>query len=185
MKLKVRDRILKVASERFYHQGFNQTGINQIIAEADIAIGSLYKHFPSKHELLVAYLKRQELEWFSQFDMYIQGVTDPGEKVFRFIKYRIEHQAKSDFAGCPFLKIVAELGSSETDILQLVEDHKNRQRLLLSGFIKQARYDGPLDKKLLSEILFLMTEGAIAMSTTAKTTTALVNVLKFAKKTLS
>ena len=52
----VKDRILDTASRLFYDQGYHVTGINQIIDEADIARASLYNHFPSKTDLLLAYL---------------------------------------------------------------------------------------------------------------------------------
>ena len=60
-KEKVRERIIRVASDLFYKQGYNSTGINQIIAEADIVIGSLYNHFSSKNDLLQAYLIKEEM----------------------------------------------------------------------------------------------------------------------------
>jgi AcrR family transcriptional regulator len=50
----VKDRILDTASRLFYDQGYHITGINQIIDEADIARASLYNHFPSKTDLLLA-----------------------------------------------------------------------------------------------------------------------------------
>lgn len=46
----VRENILSTAADLFYKQGYNSTGINQIIDEADIARGSLYNHFKSKND---------------------------------------------------------------------------------------------------------------------------------------
>ncbi len=63
----VRDRIMEAASRLFYRQGYTLTGINQIIAEAGIAIGSLYNHFPSKTALLIAYLQEEDRLWFEGF----------------------------------------------------------------------------------------------------------------------
>ncbi|MFY0255344.1 TetR/AcrR family transcriptional regulator [Chitinophaga sp. 30R24] len=184
-KVKVKDRILNTASDLFYHQGFNQTGINQIIAEADIAIGSLYKHFPSKNDLLLAYLKKQEDEWFEQLTEFSKGAEHPKEKIFRFIDYRIAQQKKSNFCGCPFTKIIAETGAQDPKVLQLVETHKEKQRALLYGLFKQIHSDSIGDKKLLSESFFLMIEGAIVSTTIARNTLALENVKKFIKKLIT
>ena len=63
-KMNVRERILDTASRLFYDQGYQATGINQIIEEASIAKSSLYQHFRTKDDLLVAYLKIAEREWF-------------------------------------------------------------------------------------------------------------------------
>ncbi|HVI44206.1 MAG TPA: TetR/AcrR family transcriptional regulator [Chitinophaga sp.] len=182
-KIKVRDRILNVATDLFYRQGYNQTGINQIIAEADIAIGSLYNHFPSKGDLLVAYLEKQEEEWFAAFEHFSKGANTPREKIFRFIDFRIEQQQVSAFCGCPFIKIVAELGQDDDKIHKLVEAHKDKQRVMLQSWFKQLDYEG-IDKKLLADNLFLMVEGATISTTISRNTQALESVKKFLRKLL-
>ena len=52
-----RDRILETASRLFYTQGYNNTGINQLIKAAKVAKASFYEYFPSKEDLLLEYLK--------------------------------------------------------------------------------------------------------------------------------
>ena len=56
-KKSIRDAIVNTAARLFYKQGYSNTGINQIIEEAKIAKSSLYQHFRSKEDLLMAYLK--------------------------------------------------------------------------------------------------------------------------------
>ena len=185
IKLKVNDRILHVASDLFYRQGYNQTGINQIIAEADIAIGSLYNHFPSKNTLLLTYLKKQEVEWFEGFENYCKGVTDPKEKIVKFIDYRIRQQKESDFSGCPFIKIASELGVSDLNVLQVVEAHKEKQRSLLNALFRQIEYDGPLSQKELAGMLFLMVEGATINTTISRNTLALEGVKKIMRNIIT
>lgn len=53
-----RDHIINTASELFYNQGYNLTGINEIIEKAEIAKATLYSHFKSKEELIQAYLEK-------------------------------------------------------------------------------------------------------------------------------
>ena len=55
----VKDQIVETASRLFYEQGYNATGINQIIEEAGVAKASLYQHFPSKEDLLAEYLSME------------------------------------------------------------------------------------------------------------------------------
>ena len=52
----VKEKLIDVAGRLFHKQGYNLTGINQVIEEADIARGSMYNHFQSKTDLLIAYL---------------------------------------------------------------------------------------------------------------------------------
>ena len=56
-KKSIRDAIVNTAARLFYKQGYSNTGINQIIEETKIAKSSLYQHFRSKEDLLMAYLK--------------------------------------------------------------------------------------------------------------------------------
>ncbi|WP_228453090.1 TetR/AcrR family transcriptional regulator [Chryseobacterium sp. CH1] len=115
-KEKVRDRIIRVSSELFYKQGYNSTGINQIIAEADIAIGSLYNHFASKSDLLQAYLIKEEQDWFEGLEKSIAHISDPKEKISAIIDYRKKVQQSSKFAGCHFIKIVSEIGEGNAAV---------------------------------------------------------------------
>ncbi|HAD79392.1 MAG TPA: TetR family transcriptional regulator, partial [Flavobacteriaceae bacterium] len=73
----VRDRILDTASELFYRQGYNSTGINQIIDEAEIARASLYHHVKSKNDLLYAYLEKTNDAWFAQLHQFIKKQKTP------------------------------------------------------------------------------------------------------------
>src|SRR5262245_2695423 len=62
-----RQRILETADRLFYQEGVRAVGVDRIIAEAGVAKMSLYKHFPSKDDLILAVLKHREvsvLEFF-------------------------------------------------------------------------------------------------------------------------
>ena len=62
MKSNTRAKIIETASELFYTKGYNLTGINEIIKESGIAKATLYSHFNSKEDLLVAYLEAKDAE---------------------------------------------------------------------------------------------------------------------------
>ena len=181
-KIKPKQRILQVAADLFYRQGYTQTGINQIIAEADIAIGSLYKHFPSKSDLLVAYLQMKENEWLEDFEKFCEGTDSPKEKILKYVDFRIEQQLKTDFCGCPFIKILSQLDATEEKVLQIVEGHKNKQKALLYSFFKQIPNSGLWEKKQLSENFFVLVEGAVVTTTIFRNTQALESARKFMKK---
>ena len=67
----VKTKVLNTAAQLFYKQGYNATGINQIIDESSIAKASLYNHFKSKTELLYAYLETLNTRWFEQLNDYL------------------------------------------------------------------------------------------------------------------
>src|ERR1700734_209683 len=104
----VKDRILETASRLFYEQGNHMTGINQIIDEADIARASLYNHFPSKTDLLLAYLDRTHQLWFEELDIFMATISGPRERLLALFDFRIRRQLRLKYKGCHFNKIIAE-----------------------------------------------------------------------------
>ncbi|MBP2617968.1 TetR/AcrR family transcriptional regulator [Chryseobacterium jejuense] len=165
-KEKVHDRIIRVASELFYKQGYNSTGINQIIAESDIAIGSLYNHFASKNELLQAYLVKEEQNWFEGLEKSIASISDPKEKIVAIVDYRKKLQQSSKFAGCHFIKIVSEIGDGNTAVFTFAKNHKEKQRAVIHGIVKEYSELHQLsDSDLIAENIFLLIEGAVVTST--------------------
>lgn len=168
-KEKVRDRIIRVASELFYKQGYNSTGINQIIAEADIAIGSLYNHFASKNDLLQAYLIKEEQDWFEGLEKSIAHISDPREKISAIIDYRKKLQQSSKFAGCHFIKIVSETGDGNTAVSGFAKNHKDKQKAVINTIVKEYGELHQLpDPEIITENIFLLIEGAVVTSTISK-----------------
>ena len=58
-----RERLLNAASELFYARGIGAVGVDTIIARADVARATFYKHFPAKDDLVVAFLRRRDAIW--------------------------------------------------------------------------------------------------------------------------
>lgn len=171
------DKILDTAEKLFYEQGYNTTGINQIIEEADIAKASLYKHFESKTDLLVAYIERLHQRWFERMEARINSISDPRDKLLSIFDYHCERQEIRGFGGCPFIKANEEAGMSDPRIL--LEIQKTKQHF--KDFLKQL-VDGISHKKILTdgefvELLFLMLEGGVVEASIFKQ----VNDLQAAK----
>ncbi|HEY4338036.1 MAG TPA: TetR/AcrR family transcriptional regulator [Puia sp.] len=158
----VKDRILDTASRLFYDQGYHVTGINQIIEEADIARASLYNHFISKTELLLAYLDRTHEEWFLELDRFLATFSTPREKVLGLFDFRIQRQRKLKYKGCHFNKITAETGEDD-EVAKRVRAHKERFRLQILELVRKAGHRDGLDDETLADTLFLLLEGGIAV----------------------
>ncbi|AZA77730.1 TetR/AcrR family transcriptional regulator [Chryseobacterium sp. G0186] len=181
-KEKVHDRIIRVASDLFYKQGYNSTGINQIIAEADIAIGSLYNHFSSKNDLLQAYLIKEENDWFEGFEKSIASISEPENKIMAIIDYRKKLQQSSKFAGCHFIKIISEIGDGNAVVSDFVKKHKDKQKELILTIIKEYNEKHQLqDTGLLADSIFLLIEGAVVTSTINKQNDSFDQVKKMVK----
>lgn len=163
--LPVRERILAVATDLFYHQGYQLTGINQIIAEADIARGSLYNHFPSKTDLLIAYINERSEGWFSGFTAFTAAMRSPRQQLLALFDYHMQLQQQHDYCGCHFVKIQAEADRKDTAVFELVAAHKARQQALIRELVSRLPADTAMPHAQLADTVFLLLEGAVANAT--------------------
>src|ERR1022692_2034529 len=71
-----RERILDTAFRLFYAHGPRGVGVDTIIAQSGVAKATLYKHFPRKDDLVLAYLDRVDQIWFSQLGAAARAAGD-------------------------------------------------------------------------------------------------------------
>jgi AcrR family transcriptional regulator len=109
-----RDRILDTAARLFYRDGYRGTGIDRIIAESGVAKMSLYRHFPSKNDLIVAYLERRHDYWMGWFRGGVRGGWRSGN-LDVMADALGEWFATEDFRGCSFINMIAEAGGGAGD----------------------------------------------------------------------
>ena len=76
-----RERLLAAADGLFYSEGINSTGVDALVAEAQVALGSLYNNFGGKDALVVAYLESRDDRWREQWEACIAEQTDPVDRV--------------------------------------------------------------------------------------------------------
>ena len=160
----VRERILETATLLFYTQGYNLTGINQIIEEADIAKASLYQHFPSKEDLAVAYLAQKSKDYMNAVENAVASGNSPKEKVLLAFDFLKKHQENSNFRGCNFLNIISEVPLGNVKIIAEVQ----KQKASMQRFFKRI-LEGT-DNEHLSDEVFLIFEGATVTSTFTQNT---------------
>jgi len=179
-------RILDVASRLFYDQGYNSTGINQIIEEADIAKASLYNHFPSKRDLLAAYIQKAEESWFDKMNTYLEPFKDPKAKLLALFDFRVDHQIANNFAGCQFTKISAEVPKDDLRAFELVGHQKNLVKAFITEQLAQIKLGQPqvLSKEMLADTFFLMLEGASVAAGVYKDASAIKKAKAIAEKLL-
>ncbi|PWN60379.1 TetR/AcrR family transcriptional regulator [Chryseobacterium viscerum] len=123
-----RERIIETTFQLFARQGYNSTGINQIISEAEVARASFYQHFKSKEDLCVEFLKVRHEYWFKELNNFVsQGkeIRSKTTKAFDFLVYMNE---KENFRGCSFLNILSEIPMDNIKILKVIQSHKTDLR---------------------------------------------------------
>src|SRR4051794_16000068 len=132
-----RQRILEAADRLFYQHGIRAVGIDRVIAEAGVAKMSLYKHFSSKDDLILAVLKYREeavLEFFrSSMERHGRKARNPLRAFFAALKDLFESPG---FRGCPFQNAAIELADPAHPGTEFVRGHKQRFGEFLRGFIE-------------------------------------------------
>lgn len=155
----VRETIITTASRLFLSQGYNQTGINQIIEEAGVAKASLYYHFPSKEDLGVAYLRSRSEKWRSNRDEYVKEGKDAREKLIRVFEYRSVWLEQSGFAGCAYTRILTELPEQGTKLNKQAVANKEEQRLYFHELVGQLDFIPDNKKNDVADTVFLLFDG--------------------------
>ncbi|CAM1359836.1 TetR/AcrR family transcriptional regulator [Tenacibaculum xiamenense] len=132
-----RERILETASYLIHHQGYNSTGINQIIKEAKVAKATFYQHFESKDMLCVEFLNHRHDFWFSEFSEFTLGSSGLKEKILAAFDFIIAMNRKENYRGCSFLNILSEISEEQTNIRSVIQAHKNDLRQFFQELIEE------------------------------------------------
>jgi AcrR family transcriptional regulator len=148
----MKERILETADRLFYLQGIRAVGVDTVAAEIGISKRTLYNHFPSKNELISAYLKRR-------FRAVPASDKPPAEQILGSFDRLERGFASKGFRGCPFVNAVAEMGAEDQAIRNIAIAFKDSRRAWFRDLLKQldvARADE------LATQLQLLVDGAIA-----------------------
>lgn len=154
-----RQRILETADRLFYAEGVRAVGIDRIIAEAGVAKMSLYKHFPSKDDLILAVLKYREEQVLAFFaaamGRHEKRTRDKLRAFFAALKDWFESPG---FRGCAFQNAAVELADPAHAGTQFVRDHKRRFQEFLAGLVADSLGRGAA---AVAPAVGLLVEGAI------------------------
>ena len=107
-----RDRILAAAYELFSHRGIRDVGVDEVIERAGVAKASLYRHFPSKDDLVVAFLDLRERRWtvgWVEAEARRRGRT-PEDQLLAIFGLFDEWFHRDDFEACSFINVLLEMG---------------------------------------------------------------------------
>jgi len=164
IKLGVRERIIETASDLFYNQGYNQTGINQIISEAGVAKASMYQHFRSKEDIAVAYLIRRHAMWMGNLNDCVSVQNTSKGKVIGCFDYLTEWLTDVNFRGCGWQNIIADLPEDHDKIRDQAVFHKNDVRKWMHDLLKSEDQYTDKEAEDLGDEILLLIEGAIILS---------------------
>ena len=165
-----RHRILSTAAELFYKNGYQATGINEIIEKSGVAKASFYAHFPSKEELCLAYAQDMDEGDFSIVNTWVKRESTPLGRFMSVVRGAKDWLHATDFKGCGFLNLVPEIPDPENAIRKVGQAHYDKLNKLFKRLSKELidsdveRYGHLTADELASDYMGLFA-GAIALST--------------------
>ncbi|MDQ0065989.1 TetR/AcrR family transcriptional regulator [Chryseobacterium lathyri] len=150
-----KERILETASTLFGKQGYNSTGINQIISEAKVAKASFYQYFKSKDDLCIEYLNVRHQYWFNKLNHFCEQEENLKVKILSSFDFLIHMNQEENFQGCSFLNILSEIPMDNAKILNVIQHHKTELRKYFTELLKN---------DTLSDHIYLLFESCIIES---------------------
>ena len=128
-----RERILGTAYELFSHRGVHDVGIDELVERAGVAKATLYKHFPSKNELVLAFLEQREQIWtygWVEREARRRGAT-PEEQLLAIFDLFDEWFHRDDFEGCSFVNVLLEFGDLDHPVGRASADYLENIRSVI------------------------------------------------------
>jgi AcrR family transcriptional regulator len=161
-RIEKRDHLVEVATELFNRCGYHASGVDRVIAEAGIAKTTLYRHFRTKEELIVAVLRRIDAQYREGMRAAVERVArEPKQKLLASFDVLEDWFRGNAFYGCPFMSAASEYNIRNSPVFQEVVLHK---RLMIAYFEELARAAGLDEPARIGEEINLLHEGATAVA---------------------
>ncbi len=134
-----RERILFTAHELFYRDGIRATGVDRLIAQAHVTKTTFYRHFPSKNDLVIAFLNYRHELWRGWF---ISRLQHHGNDVEAICPALSEWFDSDDFRGCAFINSLSELAGTLPEIIEISRHHKDDMVNIIADILPPSAQSG-------------------------------------------
>jgi AcrR family transcriptional regulator len=162
-------RILDSAERLFYREGIHATGVERIAEEAQVSKRTLYRHFPSKNDLVVRYLRRINDAGGIRYE---QALDTRGATARNRLLAIFDGPPVDRFRGCPFHNAAVEAAGEMPGVHDIVHEHKLQFIARLTDAAAEASAADPYQ---LGHQLAVLFEGALALATSLNDTAAMIH----------
>jgi len=159
MRASSRDRIIEVANELFYRDGFLAVGLDQILDNVGVTKTTFYNHFESKESLVLETLVWHDKWWRDEFRAMMRrhGGDTPRGQLEALPEVMDEAVTSPGFNGCIFINAAVQFPLAHDPAHEAAARHKGEMESILREL---AGYAGADDARALAEELALIIEGA-------------------------
>jgi len=156
-----REHLVEVATELFNRCGYHASGVDQVIADSGIAKTTLYRHFRTKEDLIVAVLQRIDVQYREGMRVAVDRLArKPIDKLLATFDVLEDWFRGKTFYGCPFMSAASEYNVRNSPVFQEVVLHK---RLMIAYFEELARAAGLSEPARIAAQINILHEGATAV----------------------
>lgn len=166
--MSLRDKILDIAYEEIYTNGYNATGLNTILQKANVAKGGLYHHFSSKKELIIAIIN--ERIYPNSLKKYLKLDSLKKDKLKALLEI-LDSRDKNFDKGCPLGNLILELSNIDEDISKALQNCINSWQNIFEKVILEAIYNKEIkDISAYDSSLFIIStiQGGLLLSKLSK-----------------
>ena len=135
-----RERLLATATGLFYSEGIKGVGVDRIVTAADTTLATFYRHFPSKQDLVVAYLEAIHDSFAERADASVKSGRELIAEIGAEVLAEIGHEG---FRGCAFINAASEFEDPDHPVRQVVADHRRWYLERLRGAFAEAGHKRP------------------------------------------
>ena len=156
-----REQIIQAADDLFYGEGIRSASVDAIAARAGVTKRTLYYHFPSKDDLIAAYLTARDEPTLSRYAVWLDETKgDLPEQILGVFERLARVSKAARWKGCGFLRAAAELaGTPGHPALKIGSAHKKKFEAWLAGCIAA---EGLSEPALRARQVMIVIDGAVA-----------------------
>lgn len=156
-KVAPKDQLFQTSARLFYQYGYRAVGVDTIAAESGVSKMTLYRHYPSKDDLIVAFLRDNDEGFWAYFEETTREATTARDKLLAFFSALQHYTTSPACYGCPFINVATEYPEKDHPGHQEAIEHK---RSVYTQFTRLAEEAGARRPEALASGLVLLMDGA-------------------------
>ncbi len=131
-------RVLATASRLFYAHGVRAVGVEWIVAESGVAKTSLYRHFRTKDDLIAAFLRHEDREfWLQWAEASKEAAGHPRRELMALLDWIGQRVSRDGYRGCPQINVAAEFSDPDHPARKIRARHKARMFERLKALVSR------------------------------------------------
>ena len=154
----VRERILAAADEQFYAEGIRAVSADRLIAAAGVSKVTFYRHFPSKDDLVVAYLEGRAAVERHALEQFRDQAGDACGTLLAIARGIAGISCSPGFRGCPFINAAAEFADPAHPARKAIATHRAWFATFVTDLLGEMAIE---DRETVADELVMLRDGAM------------------------